>query len=207
MYRAITIAREFGSGGATVAQMLAERLQWKLLDRTLLEEIARSANVDPRKAERFDECVDPWLHRLFKQALWRGAIESVPAVTGSDFFDSEEMANIARRVIQGAAEMGNCVVVGRGAQCILHGRKDTFHLFLYGPWNERLRRVRQRFPNADCATLAQEMDRKRSAYIREYFQKEWCNPHLYDLMMNTRHGEEAVVRAVLAVVNPAVAGA
>ena len=47
-----------------------------------------------------------------------------------------------------------------------------------------------------------DMDRKRAAYIRRYFQQEWCNPHLYDLMINTRHGMEAVARSVLCVVSP-----
>lgn len=68
MFRLITIAREFGSGGAAVAQRISERLGWRLLDRALLEGIARSAQVDPRLAERFDERVDPWFHRLSKQA-------------------------------------------------------------------------------------------------------------------------------------------
>ena len=73
MIRAITIAREYGSGGAVVARLLADRLGWRLLDRDLLNEVARAANVAPTVAERYDERIDPWFHRLVKHALWRGA--------------------------------------------------------------------------------------------------------------------------------------
>ena len=52
MFRVVTIAREYGSGGGRVAQLLAGRLGWKLLDRCLVEQIARSAAVEPQVAEK-----------------------------------------------------------------------------------------------------------------------------------------------------------
>ena len=198
MYRAITVAREFGSGGAIIAGMMAERLEWKLLDRALIEEIARCARVDPQLAARFDECVDPWLHRLGKQALWRGGLEAVAAVTEDDVFDAEAMARFATRVIRDTAEAGNCIIVGRGAQCILRERPDVFHVFVYGPHADKVRRVRQRFPDThDPAARMLETDRQRSAYIREYFQQDWCDRRLYNLMVNSRCGDEAAARAIL----------
>ncbi len=45
--RVITIAREYGSGGAAIGQELAARLRWKLLDRELILELARRAHVEP----------------------------------------------------------------------------------------------------------------------------------------------------------------
>jgi hypothetical protein len=47
MIRVITISREFGSGGGEVARILAERLEWKLIDDPLVAEIAQRANVPP----------------------------------------------------------------------------------------------------------------------------------------------------------------
>jgi cytidylate kinase len=198
MYRAITVAREFGSGGAIVAGIVAERLKWKLLDRALLEAIAGSARVAPDLAARFDECVDPWLHRLGKQSLWRGVIEGVSAVPEDACFDSEAMARFATRIVRDAAEVGQCVIVGRGAQCILAGRPDVFHVFVYGAESDKIGRVRERFPGApDPAALMRERDRQRAAYIRSYFQREWRDPELYDLMVNSRCGEQAAAEGVL----------
>lgn len=198
MYRVVTVAREFGSSGAAIAALMAARLNWKLLDRALLEEIARSAHVDPSLAARFDECVDPWLHRLAKQALWRGAIEAVAAVGRDDFFDSEAMARFGSQVIRDAAEIGNCVIVGRGAQCVLEGQAGVFHVFVYGPLQEKIARLRRRFPaERDPEALLRDMDRRRAAYIREYFQRDWCDRYLYNLMLNSHCGEQAAAQSIL----------
>src|SRR5689334_20680798 len=70
MFRVVTVAREYGSGGGSIARLLAERLNWKLLDRCLVERIAQAASVDPQVAEKYDECSDPWFNRL-AQALWQ----------------------------------------------------------------------------------------------------------------------------------------
>ena len=144
MVRAITIAREYGSGGAVVARLLADRLGWRLLDRDLLNEMARAANVAPAVAERFDERIDPWFHRLVKHALWRGAPDAPISVDNFDLFDAEMMAVVGRKVIEEAARMGNCVMVGRGGQCILHGWPEVFHVFLYAPIEIRKKRVAER---------------------------------------------------------------
>ena len=197
MFRAITIAREFGSGGGDIGRMLAGRLGWKLLDRNLLEDIARAANIETKVAEVFDECVDPWFFRL-TQALWHGGYEGSVATTTAGFFDSAQMASLSRNVIEEAYRIGDCVLVGRGAQCVLKGRPDVFHVFVYGPWKDKVRRVRERVPEAaDAGVLIREKDRKRSAYIHRFFDQDWCNPHLYDLMINSQTGDEAATRTIL----------
>jgi cytidylate kinase len=198
VFRVITVAREFGSGGAAVAKKLSDRLGWRLLDRALLDDIARAARVDTALAERFDECVDPWIHRLAKQALWMGGLEGVAANPQPDIFDSEQMASLAQRVVTEAAAIGSCVIVGRGAQCILAGRDDVLHAYVYAPWSERVRRIRQRTPACrDVAELIRSTDRKRAAYIQEYFQKEWRDLNLYDVMVNSKCGEEAAAAIIL----------
>jgi cytidylate kinase len=202
MVRAITIAREYGSGGASVARLLADRLGWRLLDRDLLTEVARTANVAPTVAERFDERVDPWFHRLVKRALWHGAPDA--PVGGEEFnlFDAETMAVVGREVIEEAARIGNCVVVGRGGQCILHGWPEVFHVFLYAPIEIRKKRVAERLGAGPRGTqnlesAIRDYDRLRAAGVRQYFDQEWCNPNLYDLMLNTRRGYELAMETIL----------
>src|ERR1019366_9592174 len=127
MFRIVTVAREYGSGGGSIARLLAERLSWKLLDRCLVERIAQAASVEPAVAEKFDERLDPWFNRL-AEALWQS-----PGLRGyiggpvPGWFDADVAARLTRRVIEEAAAMGNCVVVGRGSQCILQKREDAFH--------------------------------------------------------------------------------
>jgi cytidylate kinase len=198
MIRVITIAREYGSGGAVVARLLADRLGWRLLDRDLLNEVARAANVAPAVAERFDERIDPWFHRLVKHGLWRGGVDAPISVEQFNLFDAEMMVVVARKVIEEAARIGNCVVVGRGAQCILHGWPEVFHVFLYAPIETRKKRVAERLrAGSNLETVIREYDRLRAAGVRQYFGQQWCNPNLYDLMINTKCAYESAMETVL----------
>ena len=197
MIRVITISREFGSGGAAIARLIAERLGWKLVDNLLLTEIAKQAEVNHELARRYDETVNPWFDRLMK-TLWAGGYEGVVSAMDSAEFDADAMVVLCRRVIQEAAAIGDCVIVGRGGQCILQENQDTFHVSVYAPLEERLRRLRERFPpGTDVAALAEETDRKRAQYIRHYFGQDWANRHLYDLCICSSMGLEAAVRAIL----------
>src|SRR5262245_38327084 len=64
MVRIITIEREFGSGAAGIARLLAERLSWKLWDQRLTKEIARLAQCDQAQVAQREERMDPLYYRL-----------------------------------------------------------------------------------------------------------------------------------------------
>ena len=197
--RVVTVAREFGSGGANIAALAAERLGWKLINNALITEVARAANVNPEAVIRCDERVDSWLHRVMK-GLWHGGYEGVATSTPPEAstFDADTMARLSRCVIEEAAAMGDCVIVGRGGQCILQAREDTFHVFIYAPWQDKVQRVRGRSaPDTDAEALILETDRARSVYIRRYFEQDWGDRHLYDLMVSSHPGEQAVVSMIL----------
>lgn len=71
--RVITIAREYGSGGAAIGRELARRLGWKLLDRELILELARRAHVHPCRVSEMDEHATSFVNRLLK-SLWLGSM-------------------------------------------------------------------------------------------------------------------------------------
>jgi cytidylate kinase len=97
------------------------------------------------------------------------------------------------------------VIVGRGAQCLLRGRPDAFHVFVYAPREERARRLRERLgPEADVELVLDEVDRERGAYTRRYCGGNWLDPHLYHLMVNAALGEEAAVSTIVTALEAAV---
>ncbi len=195
-FSVVTVAREYGSGGAAIATRLAERLGYKLLDRALVERIAEMASVGHDVAGRFDEHVDPWTRRIGR-ALRFGGFEAVAVVDG-DVVDSDRVATLSGLIVQEAAAVGRCVIVGRGAQCLLRGRPDVFHVFVYAPREERARRLRERLgPGADVEFALDEVDRERAAYTRRYFGENRLDLHLYHLMVNAALGEEAAVSTIL----------
>ncbi|HMG85358.1 MAG TPA: cytidylate kinase-like family protein [Terracidiphilus sp.] len=196
-FRLLTVSREFGSGGGRIAQSIAQRLNWKLLDAALIDEIACAAHVDARVVSRLDEHVDGWLRRLNRQALRGAALAAGVALQQERCFDEDVMTQLTRQIIDRAYVAGNCVIVGRGAQCILQPRADVFHVFVYAPLRVRIQRLRTRLePGAHIEQRIREVDAGRAHYLKLRFGKEWHNPHLYDLMISSGEDEERTARVI-----------
>ena len=198
MYRVLTVAREYGSGGGHIARIVSEKLRWNLLDKALVEGIAGSAQVDPDLARQYDERVDSWLHRISRRGLWHGGFEGVATVTGREFFDAETMAALGGKLITEAHSRGNCVILGRAAQCVLQDRKDVLHVFVYAPLAEKIARVQRRMPSAgDVEQLIRSTDQQRADFIRLYFGCNWNDRHLYHMLISSELGEEMVARIIV----------
>jgi cytidylate kinase len=196
-YRVLTIAREYGSGGAEIAGLVAGRLGWKLVHEALLTEISSRAKVPIADAVVLDEHIDPWLHRLIRP-LWGKGGDGVLAITSVDIFDADAEAALAKLIIQEAHSLGNCVIVGRGSQCVLQAKPDVFHAFVYAPRADRVRRAGARAaPGADVNQLLYTMDQQRLDYVRRHYGENRLDPHLYDLMINSRNHPEMAARLIL----------
>jgi len=193
--RNITIDREVGCGGVEIAANIARRLNWKLIDKCLIFDIAKMANVDVDAVKKLDEHPDPLLTRMTR-LFWGGGAER--GMVNPDQFDCRKMTELTRSVFLKAADEGERVIVGRGAPYILAGREDTFHVFLYAPRDYKIQRVRK---YCTCDEHAQQVidtaDKERAAFIRQHFHIEWPERHVYDLMLNTAVGEDAVVDTIL----------
>src|SRR5271154_6399265 len=132
MIKIITVEREYGCGGGEIAQLLAKRLEWKLWDHLLTEEIARLADCPKKVVEQREERTDPLYYRLFKSFL-RGSYEGSLNAHKLNLVDSENILKLTQRVVENAAKKGNSVIVGRGSQQFLKNRQDTLRVFLYAP--------------------------------------------------------------------------
>jgi cytidylate kinase len=202
MVRIVTITGEFGSGTSEIASKLASELNWKLLDRNVLDDIARAAKIDRSVAERCDERVDSFFHRALK-GFWHGSSPVTPTAVADpvSVFDAESMAEGWGKIIKEAGSIGDCVIVGRGSQCILQDRKDVFHVFMYGPWGQKLRRVRKLFPaEKDPEGLIARTDHNRALYIRKLFNQDFYDRHLYHAMLSSCMGEAAVADSLAGLV-------
>ncbi len=197
MFRLITIEREYGCGAGGIAAQLADDLGWKLWDHLLTERIARLANVDPAAVMRCDERMDSRLHRLAK-SFWRGSYERNSAALGSQVFDTDRMMSMMQEIMDTVAREGNAVVVGRGAPYFLRESPDAFHVFLYAPRAEKIRRaVEDGHSEAEAAELVDSVDRERAAYIKHYFNADWPTRSLYHMMLNTAVGNGPVIETIL----------
>ena len=196
MFRLVTIEREYGCGGGAIAEQLAQRLGWKLWDDLLTEEIARIANVAPAAVMRCDERMDSRFHRLAK-AFWRGSYER-GSTLGNSLFDADRMVSMMEQIAPRIGREGNAVVVGRGAPFFLREQPDTFHVFLYAPRAEKVRRlVQDGSSESEAENLVDTVDRERIAFVNHYFDADWPTRSLYHVMINTAVGNESVIETIL----------
>ena len=197
MFRVITIEREYGCGAASIAAQLAKRLGWKLWDRLLTEEIARLANVECSAVMRCDERMDSRLHR-FAKAFWRGSYERNSAALGSQVFDTDRMMSMMQEIMDKIGREGNAVIVGRGAPYLLRENPEAFHVFLYAPRSEKIRRIiADGHSREEALEQVDTVDRERIAYVKHYFNADWPTRSLYHIMVNTAVGNEPVIQTIL----------
>jgi cytidylate kinase len=195
--RVVTIDREFGSGAADIARKLAERLGWTLWDELLTRNIAQLAKCDHTQVARREERMDPLYYRLFKSFL-RGSFEGNLGARRLGLLDADVIFRLTQRVVHAAADEGRAVIVGRGAAFFLADRPDAFHVFLYAPYDHKVRRlVHGGTKSEEAARLVDTIDDERADFIRKYFGKEWPSRRLYNMMINSQIGDEAVVRTIL----------
>ena len=197
MFRVITIEREYGCGAASIAAQLAEHLGWKLWDHLLTEEVARLANVERSAVKRCDERMDSRLHR-FAKAFWRGSYERNSAALGSQVFDTDRMMAMMQEIMDKIGREGNAVIVGRGAPYLLRENPEAFHVFLYAPRSEKIRRIiADGHSREEALEQVDTVDRERIAYVKHYFNADWPTRSLYHIMVNTAVGNEPVIQTIL----------
>ena len=195
MFRLVTIEREFGCGAASIASELANRLGWKLWDHLLTEEIARLAQVDPSAVRRCDERMDSRLHRWAK-VFWRGSYERSSEL-GHHIFDTDRFMAMMQNIMDRIGREGNAVIVGRGAPYFLREHPDAFHVFLYAPRAEKIRRtIADGHSEREAEEMVDTIDRERMAYVKHYFNADWPTRSLYHMMLNTAVGNEPVVNTI-----------
>jgi cytidylate kinase len=196
-FKALTIAREYGSGGAEIAVIIAHELGWKLIDKALITEICNKARVPAGEGSVLDERVDPWLHRITR-SLWGKSPDGFSVPVPVELFDAAAAAALAKRVIEEAHAIGNCVIIGRGSQCVLRDKEDVFHTFVYAQWANRVRRIQMRETHhTDVTALIHSVDEERLRYVRLYYGENQADSHLYNLMVNSKNRTDIAARLIL----------
>jgi cytidylate kinase len=200
----VTVSRQFGAGGLSVAPTLAKALGFRFVDRELVEEAARRLGVDPEVARTRDERVPAMVEEV-GMALAAGTppLVGAPLLTAGPTPSARALADATRMVILSLGEAGGYVILGRGAQAALGDRPDACHLALVSALADRARRVAasRNMPDREARAMCERMDAERAAYVRRFYGADIRDSGLYDCVLNTsRLGLEGVIAAALEVV-------
>jgi cytidylate kinase len=189
--RAITVAREYGSGGGVIARRLAEKLEWSLLDHQVVTQVARNLGISESEAEVHDEHVEGFAQRLLESMRYAGIPDSGLLLTAQDgdtsLVDDKTYNQALNQVLKTAYHLGNVVIVGRGAQFVLKPYRDVLRIFVVAPLDKRIAYVMQRegLNEADARDRIHLKDHDRRHAFKEFYHGDPHDAHLYDLVINT----------------------
>jgi len=186
----ITISRQFGAGGSTVAAMLAEHLHMDVVDQSLIAEVARRATLAPEDVAAEDERPTTLLDRLalsFSPLAAGLGMAWEPPYPDPAFDPRREVLELTQEVVREVAKTGNVVIVGRGGAHILHDLPGALHVFLHAEPSFRQRVVmdREQIDGAAAGRRVHEMDANRAAYVKQVYGRDWLDVRLYDLAIDT----------------------
>lgn len=197
MKQILVIDREFGAGCSRISQKIATRLNWKLFDDQLSQEIAELANIPVDLCREREERTDPLLQRLVN-LIWRGSFDRNLPAPDFAILDTDRLVGLMRQAVELAVAEQPCVIVGRGAPYFLRNRTDTLTVFLYASRERRFRQALERTADErEAIRLVDSMDEDRRKFVKHYFGYDWPNRELFHAMLNTALGDGVTVEAIL----------
>lgn len=179
--KVITVSREFGSGGRSIAKELAQRLGWSYYDKELVKEVAAKTGFDPAFIEDRGEFAAT--RSMLSYALsGQGTPGVMRGMSASDF-----LWCMQRDVILELAEKGSCVIVGRCADYILREREDSFHVFIHAAMGFRAERIVRLYGESERSPQQrlQDKDKKRRVNYKHYTGRDWGVCQNYHLSLDS----------------------
>lgn len=178
----ITIAREFGSGGRLLGQMLASRLGIKFYDKELISMVAKESRLSEQFVSENEQSVS-------SNYLLKIILQDYEAPIEKSLSSADQLFVAQSRVIRKLAGEGPCVIIGRCADYILKDRpeKSVIRVFCYSDPESAYRRCVDEYhlDPAQARTEIARINRARGDHYQHYTGHKWDDPHNYDLVIDT----------------------
>lgn len=171
----ITIAREYGSGGRFVGELLAKKLGISFYDKKLIRLSAKESGLSEYYVGNVDE----------------------KKKSGNFENNNDDRLFIAEtKVIENLATRESCIIVGRCADYILKDNEDTVNLFLYSDDENKIKRAVNFYglKEEDALKEINKINKERQKHYKYYTNREWSDVSNYDLAINVdKYGIEKTV--------------
>lgn len=182
MNKIITISREYGAGGHSIGQRVAEELGIPFYDKDIMRETMKATGYEKELIEKEQE----------ERSAGNNILKTISAYSSSYFNDTQDaIFEIQKAIVTKFAKEGPCVILGRCANVILEEAGfETLDVYIYADMVHRAMRVSQSdLLNTKDATKIQKMiakkDDSRHIYYHHYTGRKWGDSHCYDLMLDS----------------------
>lgn len=173
----ITISRDPGSGGRLVAKKIARKLKWELLDKSILNKLAKELDIPEKDFANIDEHTRNWISDTFH------------SIFNPNYVSDIRYVNHLKKLLLKHAKDGDVVIVGRGANLILPPEK-CLRVRVTASFDKRVHNTykhEKKKTLKEAAEWVEKVEAKRTNFIKQYFGINPYNPWYYDLTLNTDH--------------------
>ncbi len=194
----ITIARQYGSGGRTVGEMLAKRLGIHYYDKELMKLASDDSGISEALFANADEKLKST--RLFHIAKNAYNGELIPPES-DDFTSTDNLFNYQAKIIRQLAEEESCVIMGRCADYVLKEYDNVLSVFIHAPRDFCLEQAAKKHDMAEkeLERLIQKTDKHRAEYYKYHTGRVWTDARNYDLCLDSsKLGFERCVEEIVA---------
>ena len=179
----VTISRESGSQGYEVAKQFCKETGFDLFHNKILEAMVEESKNSRALLETLDErgmnIVDDIVSNFISERhLW-----------------PDEYSKFLFKILSTIGKHGNAVILGRGANCVLH-KQNAVRVRIVAPMTVRRNHIEKSLDlnREDAQKHIVSTDANRIAFVKRYFNSDATDPSNYDLIINT--GTLAVEKAV-----------
>ena len=177
----VTIAREHGSAGKRIGQLVAEKLGVPCYYKEMTALAAQESGL----AKEFISGINSDENAVMRE-LYLSTSVVQQAIAAQD------------KAINMIADKGACVIVGRAADYVLRDRKDVVRVFIHAPKDYRVKKVMEMYGDtqAEGKKSIARSDAARSAYYKSISGHEWGDPHQYELSVDSSIGPEKTAELI-----------
>jgi Cytidylate kinase len=196
-YYAITIARQFCSGGNAVGEILAEKLNIKMYDKQLITMAAKKSGFHEAVFEQADEVASNSL--LYSVVMGSYPMNSL--MFNNNAVTNDSLFTLQSNIIKETAENESCIIIGRCSNYVLRNHPRLLSVYLWADTDFRKQRYLELYKEPkekDIETELIKADKKRRNYYNYYSGKEWDSVTSYDLVINvSKTGIEGAAKQII----------
>lgn len=197
----ITIARQYGSGGRTIGQMLAADLGIEYYDRDLIKKASEESGISMDLFAKSDEKPKTGLFGRAKKSTYTGETYSP---SHAKFISDENLFNYQAKVINQLADQESCIIIGRAADYVLKDRDNVLSVFIHAPKDYLLERSAEKLTlrGKELERYIDGIDKERAAYYKAHTGRDWYDARNYDLCLDSsKLGFERCVEEIISYMN------
>ena len=185
----IAIGRQFGSGGRSIGEKLANKLGISFYDKELISIAAKESGVNPEIFEDVDEKAANSL--LYSLSLGMYSFGNGFSAMG-DLPVNDKLYLLQHQIIRDIAAKESCVIVGRCADYILGNNPKCVKIFIYANMEYRKEQSVKKhgIDAARAEHIINKTDKSRANYYSFYSGQKWGMAENYDLCIDSSKLDE-----------------